>query len=201
MKKLFVLVSCFAVLLVLSNVSFAQEGVAAEGAPCVCCSCPAVAPALSFAYPPYPAQKTFGGRLATLTSRCALAPKAPVCPQQVLPFPAPPQAYTGCPYGTPALNPRAVRRAVRLAPQPYAFLPPGVAVAPPVAPPVPILAPAPVPQFPVAQMGDSNRVFQRVGGAPVINFLSIVRAPRDPYAGYYYRTPIYGYPQPAVPAQ
>jgi hypothetical protein len=51
-------------------------------------------------------------------------------------------------------------------------------------------------------MGDLNRVSQRYGGAPTINFLSVVRgAPRgyDPYAGYY---PMYGYPLPeAAPAQ
>ena len=215
MKKLFVLVSCFAVLLVLSNVSFAQEAVAVEASPCTCCcTCDMVAPA-PFAYPPfpvYPAPKPFGCKLANF-KRGALAPQAlPFPPQampfppQAVPFPAPPEvAYY---HGAPPVRPLAARRAARLAMQPHpqpipmGFAPPTFAPpAPPAfapAPPAFVPAPAPFQQQSVTSMGDLNRVHQRYGGAPTINLMSIVRgAPRgyDPYAGYY---PVYGYPQPEV---
>jgi len=189
MKKLSILVACFAVLLVLSNVSFAQEDVVVATVPCACCTCGAVAPALPFAYP---APKAFGGKLAACP---VLAHQAPSYPPQALPLPA-----------APAQRPFAARRTARLA-QPQPFAAPGM-FAPPVAPapvafapgfaPAPVAAPAP--QYPAAQMGNSNKVLQHVGGAPVINMFSVVRGPRayDPYTGYY---PSYAYPQPAeVPA-
>ena len=188
MKKLSILVACFAVLLVLSNVSFAQEDVVVATVPCACCTCGAVAPALPFAYP---APKAFGGKLAACP---VLAHQAPSYPPQALPF------------APPAQKPFAARRAARFA-QPQPFAVPGM-FAPPVAPAPVAFAPgfapapvaAPVPQYPAAQMGNSNKVLQHVGGAPVINMFSVVRGPRayDPYTGYY---PSYAYPQPAeVPA-
>jgi len=220
MKKLSVFVSCFAVLLVLSNVSFAQEEVVVEDTPCTCCAAHAAAP-LPFAYPPYyPAPHAFGGKLAALKSRCALA-KAPVFPPpavfppQAMPLPAPlPQAYAGYPYGAPAMGPFAARRAARLAaqsfapqpfvPQPFVGVPPVAPVAPPAFVPAPDAAGmVGFPQLPVNTMGSGNKVYQRasVGGAPVINFMSVVRAPypQHPYAGYYqgYPSP-YAYPQPVV---
>ena len=224
MKKLFVLVSCFAVLLVLSNVSFAQEAaVAVEGAPCACCTCTAVAPA-PFAYPPFPVYSAYQPAPKVLGAKCALkskntfAPYALPFPPQALPvpqaLPMPAPAFVGYPYAPP-VKPFAARRAARLAAQPMpapmpapipGLMPaPGFAVAPPMAGApagAPGFAPAPnpFPQQPSNYMGDLNKVNQRVGGAPVINLFSVVRAPRgpfdpNPYTGYY---PAYGYPQPAL---
>jgi len=229
MKKLFVLVSCVAVLLVLSNVSFAQEVAAVEATPCTCCcTCDVTAPAFPFHPHFYAAPKHFGGRLAG--KGCLLRgpqafpfpaktmpfppqampfpPQPMPFPPQVMPFPAPPE-IAGY-YGAPPVRPLAARRAARQAMQPFpmAFAPQTVG-APPAfmhaAPPAFVPAPAPFQQHSVTSMGDLNRVSQRYGGAPTINFLSVVRgAPRgyDPYAGYY--PPMYGYPQPeleAAPAQ
>ena len=193
MKKLSILVSCFVVLLVLSNVSFAQEEVAvAEPCPCTCGACSAAM--LPFANPPYCPAPKFGGRLSALVSQCPLALHAP---PQVLPAPAAPVVQPG----VPAVRPFVARRAARLAQKPQ--LPPlpprGLFVPPPAPGPVGGFAPASFPQVPSAQMGDSNKVLQHVGGAPVINFMSVVRAPRpygpyDPYAGYYQS----GYPLPVT---
>ena len=196
MKKLFVLVSCFALLLVMSNVSFAQEVVAGEVTPCTCCYCTAAAQALPAYTPHFATPKLFGGKLAGLASKCPLAPATAVVPSAALPLP--PEYAVAAPHARPF----AARRAARLAQQPLPPFPPAVAPAPPVFAP-PVFAAEHVPQFPVAQMGDANRVLQRAGGAPVISFFSIVRSPRpayDPYAAYYYQQQ-YGYPQPETPAQ
>ena len=191
MKKLFVLVSCFALLLLLSNVSFAQEAVA-EDSHCACCTCGAVAPAFPFAHPQYVAPKAFGSRLAHLP-KCPLASKGAVAPVAAMPLPPA--------YAAPAPDARlfAARRAARLA-QPLPPFPPAVAPVPPMYAPPMYAAPGAAPQFPAAQMGDGNKVLQRAGGAPTISFFSIVRSPRpayDPYAAYYYQQQ-YGYPQPAT---
>jgi len=210
MKRSFVLVSCAAVLLFLSNVSFAQEVVDAEVAHGACCTCGAAVPALPVYY--YPAPKSgFGDRLAALGHKCPFGHKDPVIPPQVAQFQAVPQpAYAGGYPGAPSVGPLAARRAARLAPQPLLPYPPMPMPAPGVAPIGAPLAPhvfvagpgaGAVPQLPATSMGDGNKVYQRasVGGAPVINFLSVVRAPRDPYAGYYQPAyPAYGYPQPVV---
>ena len=195
MKKLSILVSCFAVLLVLSNVSFAQEEVAVA-APCTCTCSACGAATLPFAYPSYCPAPKFGSRLSALVPKCPLASHASPCPPQALPIPAPPASVAQP--GAPAVRPFAARRAARLALQPQLppLPPPGMLVPPPPGPA--FYPPAALPQYPNAQMGDSNKVLQHVGGAPVINFLSVVRAPRpygpyDPYAGYYYQ-----YPQPAT---
>lgn len=190
MKKFLILVSCFAVVLILSKVSFAQEEVVAEpAAPCACCYC--TTSALPFAYPPYPAQRGFGNKFAARRS----------LPPQVLPQ-VEPVAFP-YPYGVSDLKPLAVRRAARLAPQPQPY---PVAVPVPAAlpgPPAPVapLAYAPAPSSmnthgPVGQTGQKNALFQRSGAPMSINFLSLVRAPRDPYAGYsFYPAPV----QPQLP--
>ena len=202
MKKLFVLVSCFAVLLFVSNVSFAQEGVAVEAVPCTCCcTCGVVAPAFAFAYSPH-APKIASHRLGGLRARCAVATPFPA-PAVMLP--ASPHLHPAFLHAAPDARPFAVRRAARTAaPQPilqqFASFP--VAAAPPAAPAAPVFLPAPAPPVQSPMIGDFNRVHQRVGGAPVINFMSIVRAPRpyvNPYAAHYFQ---HGYPLPAmVPAQ
>ena len=204
MKKLFVLVSCFAVLLVLSNVSFAQEEVAVEVAPCTC-GAAALSDALPFAYPYYPAPRGgLGDRLAALKGKCPLAQKNPAfppVPPQAMSSPMPPQAFAGYPVGAPDMRPLAARRAARLAQQlqpypPYQFPVAGTPQGVPFAPPAFVPGQPPVPMIPATQMGDANKVLQRAGGSPVVNFMSIVRAPQQypPYGGYYY--PNYGYPLP-----
>jgi hypothetical protein len=165
MKKYFVLVSCFVALLVLVNVSFAQQAT-------VPCTCDASAQTLPFLY--YTAPKTFADRLAVKRG------KVPV----TMVFP--PQTFVAQPFAAPPVRPVATRRAARIAqPNPFQF--------PPVAPPSPVFESGQVPLhmgLPATQMGDSNRVHQRAGGAPTINFMSIVRAPRttyDPYAAQYFQ--------------
>jgi hypothetical protein len=197
MKKLMILVSCFALIFVLSNVSFAQDADVAEpAAPCSCsqCQCAAAPSALPFAYPPCPCppyHKAFGTRLATLVARRHALPFAAPYPEVAMgPVTAPVAPY---PYGISDLKPRAIRRAARLAPRPQPYpVPVPVAVAAPPALPAPDPA---VPGYaPIVQTGRRN--LQRNGDAPVINFMSIVRTPRDPFAGYY---PYY--PMPAQPQQ
>ena len=172
MKKLFVLVPCFAVLLFLGNMSFAQEAAAidAEVPPC---TCQAGAPALPFVYPGY--QPAVSGRIVTILGKRS---------------------------ETRATKERGARRAARLAHQPLpgpvpTMFPPGFVSAP-----LTGAAAGVVPQLPGNLMGDANKVYQRasVGGAPVINFLSVVRAPRpyyDPAVHSYQTSPI-GYPAPAA---
>jgi len=91
MKKFFVLVSCFVALLVLVNVSFAQQATVAVTVPCACDA--TVAPAFPFFYHPVP--RTFADRHAV---RRGLTPVAVAFP---------PQTFVGQPVPT--------RRAVRLA--------------------------------------------------------------------------------------
>ena len=167
MKKLLLLVSCFAVILILSKVSFAEEAVAADAATC---PCEVSSSALPFAYPPYPFHRGFDGRFV---ARRFAAPQALPLPE---PLESPAAAAFPYPYGISDLKSRAVRRAARLTPkpQPYPVAVP-VAVAPPVATAdsdVGAYAPGPV-----SQWGKKNYSVQR-SGAPVINFLSVVRGPR-----------------------
>jgi len=162
MKKLFVLVSCFAVLLIVSNVSFAQEGVAAEAVPC---TCGIVAPAFTVVH--LPAHNRFAG----VRTRAA-------APQVAL-LPASPHVHPAFLHAAPDARPLAARRAARLSQQPNPFQFSSAT------PPPPVVFESgqqfvQVGGLPPTYMGDSNRVLQRAGGAPTINFLSIVRAPR-PY--------------------
>ena len=197
-----IFVSCLALSLILNKVSFAQEADVAEPVPpCSCshCQCAAAPSALPFAYPPclypschYPlchAPKACGCRLvANLAARHSL-PVATPCPEMAMgPVAAPVAPY---PYGMSDLSPRAVRRAARFVPQPYPYpmaqypMPVPVAVAAPPALPAPDPA---VPGYaPVVQTGKRNVL--RNGDAPVINFMSIVRTPQQPFAGYYYPYP------------
>ena len=194
MKKLFLLISCFAVVLVLSNVSFAaEEAAACPAAPCVCSNCDCAA--FPFDYPP---QRFFGGKFAAFAGKCPLGHRAP----QALPCfePCAPEACAPAPYPYPYSNAylRAVRRVARLAPppvMPYPVpAPRAMAVPRPrmMAPP-PVAAAAAPPAMPtfaanVGQTGKINYMSQKAS-APVINFLSVVRggprSPYDPYAGYY----------------
>jgi len=198
MKKLLLLASCFAVTLILSQVSFSQEALSPLpppteatdefATPCPCAQCTGNPSMVPFGYPPYPAPKVFGSRLAAFGERRAmrsmpLAAPALAADPVALPYP----------FSVSDLKPRAIRRAARLAPQPQPY---PVPVAAPIPHPVPhavVPAGMPVyPQGPAAQVGQKNTLLQRTGtSGPVINFLSIVRAPRDPYAGYY--------PYPMVP--
>jgi len=186
MKKLMILVSCFALILILSKMSFAQDvDVVVEPVPpCSCSHCAATPPVLPFAAPypipyPYP-YKPYPHRIGGL-------PYPPAVGPAVAPYP----------YEVASLKTRiAARRAARLAaksllaPAPVAVAPPApVAVAPPDLP-APDAAAIPG-NGQVVQTGKWNSLRQRTGDAPVINFMSIVRAPREPYAGYY------PYPMPA----
>ena len=199
-----ILVSCFALLLVLSKASFAQDfdDVDDPAPACSCCYCMAMgAPApMPFAYPPCPAApRHFGSRLAALVGRHTLPfgtpyPGMPMSPA-LAPYPAYPATPVGpvaapYPYGVTDLKYRAVRRAARLAPPPQPYpVPVPMAVAPPQ------VLPAPAPEgyapgaAPVVQTGRRN--LQRYGDAPVINFMSIVRT-QQPY-------PYYPYPMPVQP--
>ena len=130
MKKLLILVSCFAVILVLSNVSFAQEdaavGTATAGSHAP--DCPQAS--LPFGYPPYP---TVSGNPAygipysypraprRLGSR--LTPPA-IQPHQLPAFPtAQPEAPGVAPHGQPTVfyRPTPIRNFMTLisAPRPY----------------------------------------------------------------------------------
>lgn len=179
MKKLLVFVSCVAMLLILSNMSFAQEE--AVPAPCTCCYCSMIGAQTPFAY--HAPKRAFGERFSAAASNCPFVQMAKAPGFQ----PSPQLAYAGS--DAPHVRPLAARRAARQAQQaypPYAMPVPGAVMPAPGAPPQFVGAPA----IPATQMGDSNRVYQRasVGGAPVINFLSVVRQPQTypPYAGYGY---------------
>jgi len=103
MKKYFVLVSCFVALLVLINVSFAQQATVAATVPCTCDA--AVAPAFPFFY--HPAPRTFADRLAVRRGQVPVAVAFP------------PQAFVGQPIPT-----RRAARTVRIAqPSPVPFSP------------------------------------------------------------------------------
>ena len=197
MKKLLLFASCFAVMLILSQVSFSQalaplppptEATDELAAPCACAQCSGTPSVVPFGYPPYPyvAPKAFGGRLAERRAMRAMPIAAPA-------FAADPVAAP-YPFTVADLKPRAVRRAARLAPQPPAcpYPAPVTTAVPPVAVAAPHAAvPAGMAMYPqgpgpAGQIGQKNTLFQRTGtSGPVINFLSIVRTPRDPYAGYY----------------
>jgi len=175
MKKLFVLVSCLAVVLILSKMSFAQSNEDAPGHASSHLSVEAVvagaeAPqVLPFGYPPYP---TVGG------------------------YPA-----YGIPYSYPRglRTPRAPRRlAARLTPQPYPLPTPSAVpgAVSPFAPPMtaPPMVRGQVPPLqetlgvvPPAPSSEQPTVFYRP--TPIRNFMTLMAAPRpyigyDPYAGY-----------------
>jgi len=181
MKKLLVLVSCVVAILVLSNVSFAQ-GVLADpievATPCPCAAAPVVPAPAPFAYPAYPPAvpaRVFGAKRAAK----AAALVAPVAVPNAVPYP----------YSVADLKPRAVRRAARLAAaaQSYAMPMPVPAPVPMMAGAPPVLAPPDksASYGPVEQAGKRNISLQRSGTTgPVINFLSIVRTPNNPYVGY-----------------
>ena len=185
MKKLLLLVSFCAVVLVLSKMSFAQEAIVDPTAPCPCANCATGMPhATPFAYPQ---QRQFGSRLTALIGRRPAAPQmlphdAPMMPVADVAAPGP----LPYPYGVSDLRPRAVRRVARLTPQPPQPVPTPypVAVMPPVAPPVEV-APGAYAPGPIAQTGLRNTSIQRSGSVvPVINFLSIIRTPYQ-HGGFY----------------
>ena len=186
MKKMFVLVSCFAVVLILSKVSFAQP----EDAP------------------PVPAPLQLSVESITAEAQpdgtTVWRPAAP----QALPFGYPPYpTIDGAPaYGIPYSYPRGQRRlGGRLAPpvpyQPHLLPVPGTvpgAVQPPV-PPVPMSAPPMVMgQMPPRQGVLGLRSAPAVPpGPPIVvhrptpirNYATLMLSPRpyigyDPYAGY-----------------
>jgi len=188
MKKLSVFAACFAVMLFLSTVSFAQPGVILDVN-----SPPTVVPELTVE--------------AIVTDAPSPIQHTAACPcqqhttaGQVLPFGYPPYPTAGGypAYGIPYSYPRAARRAARLAQppvQPYPLPAPGSVPAAPFAyaPAHPIQTPLqgtigigdfpPVPACPPGQ----PTVFYRP--TPIKNFLAMLTAPRpyigyDPYAGY-----------------
>jgi len=179
MKKLLVLVSCVVAILAVSNVSFAQVGLVEPEAavPCPCTAAPVVPAPAPFAYPAYPPvpARVFGAKRAAK----AAALVAPVAVPNAVPYP----------YSVADLKPRAVRRAARLAAasQSYAMPMPVPAPVPMVAGAPPVIAPPDksASYGPVEQAGKRNISLQRSGTTgPVINFLSIVRTPNNPYVGY-----------------
>jgi hypothetical protein len=193
MKKLLLFASCFAVTLILSQVSFSQaltplphptEVADVTAAPCPCAQCTGAQSMVPYGCPPAPAPRIFGGKLAAFGERRAM---------RSMPLAAP--AFAADPVAMPYqfsvsdLKPRAIRRAARLVPQPQPY-PVPAAIPHPVAVPAPhAVVPAGMPMYPpgpAGQVGQKNTLLQRTGtSGPVINFLSIVRTPRDPYAGYY----------------
>ena len=192
MKKLLLLVSCCAVVLILSQVSFAQEAAVETATPCPCVGCGAVTPfATPFAYPP---QRQFGGRLAGLIGKRSFAP-------QMLSAPASTEGPVALPYpyGISDLRPRAVRRVARLTPQPQPYpVPYPVAVVPPAASAQPTAtdtatgsgAPSTFAPGPIVQTGALKNISVQRSGytAPVINFLSVVRGGAHP--AYYPHYPV-----------
>ena len=188
MKKVFVLVSCFAVVLIVSNMSFAQS----EDAPVP------LEPQLSV--------ENIIGEVqpdgVTVWRHLHPAPAVP----QVLPFGYPPYpTVDGHPaYGIPYSYPRAPRRlGARLTPPPFQPHPlpvpgavPGAAqppVFPMMAPPM-VMGQVPVQQgvlgmagsAPVVPQGPPTVVYRPT---PIKNFVTLMTAPRpyigyDPYAGY-----------------
>lgn len=231
MKKLLILVPCFMAVLALSKACFAQitDTVADIAAVEVKALSEVASPpaACHPAYPAYPVYPSVPARLPLLAHCPLSAPQyAPT-----LPCPAPSGCTcgcaappVGCPYGclAPAPKPRmrfAERRAERRAlaamqaPAPYQFPTPYPfpAVAPPDAvPPAPTAAFAPqgyYPPSPVTTTTAGRNALQRSMAPIVINFMSILRSPRnqyDPYAGYYQpQYPQYPYPQayPGLPVQ
>jgi hypothetical protein len=168
------------VILILSQVSFAQEAAPEPGVS-----------AVPFTYMA-PAQKLFGGKFSAIVGKRLRAP-------QMLPVAVPGDAVAApvalpYPYGISDLRPSAVRRVARLTQPQIKYVPYPVPVA--VAPPAgadPAAAAGGVPggsaiyaPGPVAQTGQKNFLTQRSGG-PVINLMSIVRLPRssyDPYVSY-----------------
>ena len=182
MKKLVVLASCVVAILAVSYVSFAQEGLvepADVAAPCPCTAAPGVPVPPPFAYPAYPPvpAKFLGGKRAAR----AAALVSPVAVPNAVPYP----------YSVADLKPRAVRRAARLAAAAQSYPMPMPVAAPP-APMVAGVPPMVLPPDnksasygPVEQAGKRNISLQRSGTTgPVINFLSIVRTPNNPYVGY-----------------
>ena len=165
MKKLLVLASCVAVILIFSNVSFAEETAPAEAA-AVAAHAPDCPQTLPFGYPPYP---SVGGYPAYGVPYSY--PRAPRRPGGRF---APPAQYQ--PYPLPA--PGAVQPAF-----------------PPVANPIPptfrnralpprqgVIGAVP----PAAGQPGQPNVFYRP--TPIKNFMTMVSAPRpyigyDPYAG------------------
>ena len=172
MKRLFVPVSCFAVVLILSKISFAQpQGDALVDDP----------PKLS---------------VESITAD----PLGPVA-SQVLPFGYPPYPTVGGypAYGIPYSYPRAPRRfAARLMgppPQPHPLPVPGAVPGPPVPPTFPPTIMGEVPPLQetlgaipaVPPPPGQPTVFYRP--TPFRNFMTLLTAPRpyigyDPYAGY-----------------
>jgi len=196
MKKLLVSVSCIAVILIASHVSFAQEGLVdpvAADVPCACSAAQIVPPPAPLAYPPYCPAPTRVFGIGYRRAARALPAVAPVGAPAGLPYP----------FSVADLKPRSVRRAARLA---------ALAAAPPCPMPVPVPVAAPAPMVvggappmiappdgstaygygPIGQTGKRNISLQRSGTTgPVINFLSIVRTMPNPYVGYPAPVPVH----------
>jgi len=195
MKKLLVLVSCFAVLLFLGTTSFVAEADEVET------SAPVLAPAVPFVQPAFDvasgARPGAVRRATRAAQRSAPAPVYFVAPPSVAPPSADvPDLHLGdsnkvhqrVAVGTsPTINFMSV---VRLAPRssvPVVEYADGVDADPTAV------------SLPQTRMGDSNRVQQRsrVNTAPTINFMSVVRGPHayDPYMDQYHKK---GYPLPGA---
>jgi len=189
MKKVFVLVSCFAVVLILSKMSFAQStddvsGHALSKLSVATVVAEAEAPqVLPFGYPPYP---TVGGY-----------------PAYGVPY-----SYPRDSYPRELRSPRAPRRlAARLAPQPYPLPMPGAVPGAP----VPFVPPVVVPPMTRGQVPPQQEVLGTIPAVPSVeepvifhrptpirNFMTLMASPRpyigyDPYAGY---PPFPGYAPP-----
>jgi hypothetical protein len=179
MKKLFILVSCFAMVLILSKVSFAQPD---EDAP--------------------------GYAQSQLSVEKIVAEADAPTAHQVLPFGYPPYpTVDGYPaYGIPYSYPRAQRRlGSRLGSprsfKPYALPAPGAVLASPAAPtavPPMVMGQVPPMQETLGAVPTPGQptVFYRP--TPIKNFMTLMASPRpyigyDPYAGY---PPFPGYAPP-----
>lgn len=183
MKKLLILVSCFAVILILSKVSFAQEDAVGEATTKVTThapDCPQAA--LPFGYPPYPTvggNPAFGAPYSYPRAPRRTGPRlAPPNPAQYQPYPLPaPGAVPGA--AAPVAGPVPPTFRNRLFPPRQGTL----GVVPPPAP--------------VAELPAPPDVFYRP--TPIKNFMTMMSAPR-PYIGY---NPYAGYPPapPFVPTQ
>jgi len=153
MKKMFVLVSCFAVVLIMSKVSVAQQAAFAEPCPCPLAASPMAMPAMAlpFIHPGLSIKPRDVRRATRLDARIAMR-----------------QARFEVRHAMPEV-------------QGFPFMPAFVDAAPMVATMPAEFSPEVVPfgysPGPIAQTGRINHSVQRVSAnnTPVINFLSIVR--------------------------
>jgi hypothetical protein len=166
MKKLSLFALCFAVVLVLNQVSFAQEAAAAADATdqaCVNCAVPVG----------YPAPFAKKGVAVRLAERRAMR-SMPIAADSA--------------YMRGDLRPRVARR-MQMG-QPAVAAAPMIATAPVVITPTAVGVPPALPEVPgigaISQNGDKKNTLRQTTGtfAPTINFLSLIRPPRSSYVGY-----------------